>query len=939
MRAAYLVSALLLLAPSAGETQDRQDLGAPLPLDIAIRTGTLPNGLTFFIRHNGLPNDHVMLRLVVKAGSIDEADDQRGLAHMLEHMAFNGTAHFKPGELVSYLESIGAQFGAHVNAYTSFDETVFMLDVPTEKPGVLDRGFEALSDFASGLSLDPEEIDRERGVVIEEWRGRLGAGTRLQEPQMKAMFGASRYIDRIPIGLPDVLRTFPPQRLRDFYREFYRPDRMAVIVVGDIEVEKAEALVRQHFSGMPVRPPAVRSVYEIPAHQDTRYVSLSDKELQSSSVTIMHKHPLRELRTMGDYRRTLAEGLVYQMMNARFAEIARRPDAPFLGASAGDDTLGRTIESFEVSARVKDGAIATGLTALATELARVRQHGFGEAELDRAKRNQLAGYERAYNERDKSQSEPLTSELVRHYLQGEAAPGIALEVQLARRFLSTITAAETAAIVREFVTDANRVVIATAPEKAGLTATTEQALRTALTTGASATVTPWKDDVASRVLLAKAPTPGKVTNRREISEIGVTVLTLSNGVEVWLKPTDFRNDQVLFTSYARGGLSLATPTTYQEAALANSLVALGGIGGFNPTDLQKLLAGKIANASASISSATEGISGSATPKDLETALQLAYLEFTAPNSDPAAFALLKQRLEAVLANQAQSPGAVFAERVRRINTMDHYTATPLKVEDLAGFNPDRMLTFYKERFSNAADFTFFFVGAFKVDDITPLIATYIGSLPSRGVRDGKLGDLRLQFPTTVVQEKVTKGQEPRSQTVMTFFADTGLDELETHRVQAATSVLEMRLRDILREKLGGTYSVNVGYSNTSPQPGYGTTSVQFGSAPENVESLTAAVMTEIDRLRREGPSAADVQAVKEQEKNGLQESLLQNGYWLNSLQAMHLLGRDPRRILQRMERAESLSVENIHAAIRKYFPSDRRTVVTLMPEVPASRTQ
>ena len=939
MRAAYLVSALLLLAPSAGETQDRQDLDAPLPLDIAIRTGTLPNGLTFFIRRNGLPNDHVMLRLVVKAGSIDEADDQRGLAHMLEHMAFNGTAHFKPGELVSYLESIGAQFGAHVNAYTSFDETVFMLNVPTEKPGVLDRGFEALSDFASGLSLDPEEIDRERGVVIEEWRGRLGAGTRLQEPQMKAMFGASRYIDRIPIGLPDVLRTFPPQRLRDFYREFYRPDRMAVIVVGDIEVEKAEALVRQHFSGMPARPPAVRSVYDIPAHQDTRYVSLSDKELQSSSVTIMHKHPLRELRTMGDYRRTLAEGLVYQMMNARFSEIARRPDAPFLGASAGDDTLGRTIESFEVSARVKDGGIATGLTALATELARVRQHGFGEAELDRAKRNQLAGYERAYNERDKSQSEPLASELVRHYLQGEAAPGIALEVQLARRFLSTITTAETAAIVREFVTDANRVVIATAPEKAGLTSTTEQTLRTALTTGASATVTPWKDDVASRVLLAKAPTPGKVTNRREISEIGVTVLTLSNGVEVWLKPTDFRNDQVLFTSYARGGLSLATPTTYQEAALANSLVALGGIGGFNPTDLQKLLAGKIANASASISSATEGISGSATPKDLETALQLAYLEFTAPNSDPAAFALLKQRLEAVLANQAQSPGAVFAERVRRINTMDHYTAKPLKVEDLAGFNPDRMLAFYKERFSNAADFTFFFVGAFKVDEITPLIATYIGSLPSRGVRDGKLGDLRLQFPATVVQEKVTKGQEPRSQTVMTFFADTGLDELETHRVQAATSVLEMRLRDILREKLGGTYSVNVGYSNTSPQPGYGTTSVQFGSAPENVESLTAAVMTEIDRLRREGPSAADVQAVKEQEKNGLQESLLQNGYWLNSLQAMHLLGRDPRRILQRMERAESLSVENIHAAIRKYFPADRRTVVTLMPEVPASRTQ
>jgi zinc protease len=934
MRAAYLVGALLLLAPSVLSGQGQQpDLQAPLPLDIAIRTGTLPNGVTFFIRHNALPNDRVMLRLVVKAGSIDEADDQRGLAHVLEHMAFNGTAHFKPGELVSYLESIGAQFGAHVNAYTSFDETVYMLNVPTEKPGVLERGFEALSDFASGLSLDPEEIDRERGVVIEEWRGRLGAGTRMQEPQMKAMFGASRYIDRVPIGLPDTLKSFPPQRLRDFYREFYRPDRMAVIVVGDIEADRAEALVRQNFSGMAARPAATRPVYEIPPHRDTRYVSLSDRELQASSVSIIHKHPLRELHTYGDYRRSLAEGLVFQMLNARFGEIARQPDAPFLGASAGDDTLGRTVESFEVSARVKDGEIARGLTALATELARVRQHGFGEAELDRAKRNQLAGYERAYNERDKSQSEPLASELVRHFLQGEAAPGIAEEVQLARRFLSTITAAETAAIVREFVTDENRVVLATAPEKPGLVAVTEAGLRGALTAGASAPVTPWKDDVATRALLAKAPTPGKVTGTRQIPEIGVTVLTLSNGVEVWLKPTDFRNDQVIFTSYARGGFSLASPQDYQAMTLANSLVALGGIGGFTPTDLQKLLAGKIANASTSISSATQGVSGSSTPKDLETALQLAYLEFTAPNRDPQALTMLKQRLESVLANQAQSPGSVFAERVRRVNTMDHYTSHPLKVEDLATLDADRMMAFYKDRFSNAADFTFFFVGAFKVDEITPLLATYLGSLPSRGVRDAKVGDLTLQFPTSVVQEKVTKGQEPRSQTVMTFFADTGLDEIETHRVQAATQVVEMRLRDILREKLGGTYSVNVGYSNTSPQPGYGTTSVQFGSAPENVESLTAAVLTELDRLRREGPSAADVAAVKEQEKNGLRESLLQNGYWLNSLQAMHLLGRDPRRILQRMERAESLSVENIHAALKKYFPADRRTVVTLMPEL------
>jgi zinc protease len=939
IRSACLAGALVLTTAGSGVAQSPQDLSAPIPLDTAIRTGTLANGLTFFIRQNALPGNRVLLRLAVKAGSIDEADDQRGLAHVLEHMAFNGTAHFKPGELVSYLESIGAEFGAHVNAYTSFDETVYMLDVPTERPGVLERGFEALSDFAGGLTLDPAEIDRERGVVIEEWRGRLGAGTRMQEPQIKALFGASRYTDRMPIGTPEILKSFPPERLRAFYRDFYRPDRMAVIVVGDIQPEAAEAFVRKNFSGMPAPAPATRTVFEIPPHAETRYVSVSDREAQGSSVTVMSKGPLHELRSMADYRRSLVQGLVFQMMNARFAEIARQADAPFLAASAGSDTLGRTVEAVSVSARVRDGAIARGLSALGEEVTRIRQHGFGEAELDRARRTTLASFERAFNERDKAQSEPLASELIRHFLSREASPGIAAEMELARRFLSTISTAETAALAREMLGDGNRVVLATAPEKPGLAAITEPALGEALRTGLAARVEPWRDEIAGRALLASIPKPGSVSARREIPEIGVTVLTLSNGVEVWLKPTDFRNDQLLFTGYARGGLSRASPEDYQNASLATSLVGMAGVGGITPTDLSKLLAGKIAGASPSLSSATHGLNGSSTPRDLETALQLTYLYFTAPNRDPAAFALLKQRLEAGLANQAESPGAVFAERVRRVNTMDHYTARQLKVEDIAGLSAEKMLSFYEQQFANAADFTFFFVGAFKVDEITPLVSTYLGSLPTRGARESRVEDIGLHFPPSVVREVVTKGREPRSQTVMTFFADTGLDELETHRVQAAATVLEMRLRDILREKLGGTYSVGVGYSNTAPLPGYGTTSVQFGSAPENVESLTAAVMTEIDRLRREGPAAADVQAVKEQEKNGLQEVLRQNSYWLNSLQAMHLLGRDPRRILQRIERADSLTQENIHAALRKYFPAERRTVVTLVPEATAPAAQ
>jgi zinc protease len=912
-------------------TGSAQDLSAPLPLDPAVKSGTLPNGLKYLIRQNGRPEKRVMLRLAVKAGSMDEDEDQRGLAHMLEHMAFNGSTHFKPGELVSYLESIGARFGPHVNAYTSFDETVYMLDVPTDRPGALVRGFEALSDFAGGVTLDTAEIDRERGVVIEEWRGRLGAGTRMQEPQLKALFGDSRYVNRIPIGTPEVLKGFPADRLRQFYRDHYRPGRMAVIVVGDIDPSEIEKLVTEHFSALQPGG-APRTVYPIPDHADTRYVAVSDVEAQGSSVSVTMKGPLVELKTGADYRKTLVRALMHQMLNARFAEIARQTDAPFLRAGSDDETYGLTVEAVSVSARVNDGAAERGLRALGEEIARVTQHGFGEAELDRAKRSALASYERAYNERSTTESDGYASELLRNYLSEEAAPGIEVELDLVRKFLPTITAQEIGALARELFSDRNRVVIALSPEKAGLVAVTEPALRAALGAGTSATVAAWRDEIGSRELLAKKPQPGMVASRREIPEIGVTVLRLSNGVEVWLKPTDFRNDQIVFTSYARGGLALVKPEEYLDASLATSLVGIAGVGGFTPIDLGKLLAGRIGSASAYVSSYSQGVNGSSTPKDLETALQLAYLHFTAPNSNPEAFELMKRRLEASLANQAQSPGAVYGERVRRINTSDHYSARAMQTADLQKLDPEKMLAFYTQAFTNAANFTFFFVGTFTVDGVTPLLQQYLGSLPSRGSPDSRKGEMRLQFPKSIVRETVTKGQEPRSQTVITFFADTGLEEMETHRLQAATEVLEMRLRDILREQLGGTYSVGVNYSNTSPEPGYGVTSVQFGSAPENVQSLTSAVMTEIARLRKEGPSAEDVRAVKESEKNDLQTAMRQNGYWLSSLQAMHLLGRDPKRILQRTERAESLTQDNIHAALRKYFPAERHTEVTLMPE-------
>jgi zinc protease len=499
--AAYaIVVCVLVSAPASA-----QSLSAKLPLNQAIHIGKLPNGLSYYVRSNDQPAKRVSLRLAVKAGSIDEADDQRGLAHMLEHMAFNGTTHFKPGELVAYFESVGVAFGPHVNAYTSYDETVYMLNVPTDRAGALDRGLQALSDVAGGMSLMDKEIDKERGVVLEEWRQRLGVASRLQGITDRAVYGRSKYAERLPIGLPDTIQRFPYQRLRDFYRDNYTPDRIAIIVVGDLDAAAAEQLIRQYFAPIPKRKSAKRPVYPVPAHNDTRVAVATDSEAQSSSLSVFHTRPLRKSQTVGDYRRDLVRSLFEAMLNARLAEIARRPDAPFLGASSGDDTLGQTVEAFGVSARVNEGGIAKGIDALEQELARVRQFGFGDAELERVKKATLASYERAYNERDKSESPGLASELVALFLNDVPAPGIVTEYELAKRFVPTITTTETAALARELVTDTNRVVIVVAPEKKGVTPPTEAAVREALRSGAAATLTAWRDDANGKELLPTKP--------------------------------------------------------------------------------------------------------------------------------------------------------------------------------------------------------------------------------------------------------------------------------------------------------------------------------------------------------------------------------------------------------------------------------------------------
>jgi zinc protease len=703
--------------------------------------------------------------------------------------------------------------------------------------------------------------------------------------------------------------------------------------VGDIDAAELQKAVEKTFGTIPAATAPLETVSRtVPSHDETLYSVATDPEAQGWTVAIAHKRPFEAERTVGDYRRALIQQLATQMLNLRLREIARQPNAPFLGAEAGGSGLVRTVELYELGAAVQGGTIAAGLEALVLEARRMEQFGFTASELERARAALLASYERAFKERDTTESGSYASEYVRAFLESEPIPGIEFEHRIASTFLPAVTLDEVTAEARKLIHDENRVVLVVAPEQKDTPVPTEAALRTTIAKAEKAPVEAYTDALAGRALVENPPAPGKVTSRRTIPEIETTVLTLSNGVEVWLKPTDFKNDQVVISAYAKGGASLAQPSDYHEASLATALVGIGGVGGLNPVELSKLLAGKIASASPSVSAYTHGISGQASPRDLATALQLNYLAFTAPNLSREAFELLRRRLSSALENQAQNPAYVFNEKVEQVNTSNHYSAQALTAAAVPQLDMEAMTRFYKDRFSNAADFTYFIVGAFSVAEITPLLEQWVATLPSTGKKTSNFRDMGIRFPEKAVTEDVRKGREPRGQTVISFFADTKLDEYEMHRARSAASLLGIRLRDILREELGGTYGVSVSYDNSLPMGGYGAMVVQFGSDPENIQKLTGEVLKEVERLKKEGPSAEDVKRVQELERRDLETAMKQNSFWVGSLQTVHMLGWDPLSITRREERIAKLTAEGLHEIFKKYFPVERHTVVTLKPE-------
>jgi zinc protease len=925
-------------AQSRGTQSDSFALTARLPVDAKVKIGTLPNGLRYYIRRNERPEKRAELRLVVNTGSILEKDTERGYAHFVEHTAFNGTRNFAKNDLVKYLQSIGVRFGADLNAYTSFDETVYILPVPTDTPRIVDQAFTILEDWAHGQIFDSAEVVSERGVVREEWRGSKGADERMLNQFLPIALKGSRYAERLPIGTEQSIMAARPSTLRGFYRDWYRPDLMAVVAVGDFDTTLIENKIKQHFSRLRSPAGAPRRVsYPIPSNAAPLIAIASDREAVTTDVSLLYKQPHLPTTTVGDYRRDLAADLYVQMVNSRLSEIAQKPDAPFIGAGVSKGGfVGREIDPFSLSAAVKDGGVERGLEALLLEARRVDQFGFLQSELDRARDNMLRAYEVAYNERDKTESDNFAAEYIRAFLERESIPGIEYEFAAVKKLLPTITLADVNRLASSWITDHDRIVVVRAPIKEGVALPTDAGILAVLQRAATLPVVAYTENLAGDALLDSVRAAGRVVATRSVGA-GTSEWRLSNGARVLVKPTDFKADEILFAAFSPGGTALASNADFMSAALSPQIVGLSGLGQYNLVDLRKKLSGKAARVSASISEMSEGFNGAATPKDLETLLQLTYLHFTGARLDSSAFQAYRANAAQFLANRGASPEAVFQDTIQVTLGQYHHRTRPITPATFAEVDAGRAVAFFRERFADASDFTFVFVGNVDTVALKPLVERYLASLPSLQRTDAPTPP-RPGPPKGVVQRTVLKGIENKASTLMVFTGPCTYTPENRVLVRALVDVMQLRLIETLRERLGGTYSPNVGGGcNREPRQEY-SIRVSYQSSPENVEPLSQAVFALIDTLQQVGPTTEDVARAREQVLRAREVDLKQNNYWLTGILTRHVASEDIAGLLTPYDDlVRKVTAADIKAAANHYFNVKNYARFVLLPENTAAR--
>lgn len=861
-----------------------------IPTDPKVKVGKLSNGLTYIIRHNEKPARQADFYIAQKVGSILEEDNQRGLAHFLEHMCFNGTKHFPGKSMINYLESIGVKFGANLNAYTSVDETVYNIsNAPVTRETVIDSCLLILADWSCGLTLDPKEIDAERGVIHEEWRTRDNAQMRMMNQLLPKVYQNSKYAYRMPIGTMEVVDNFKPQALRAYYEKWYRPDQQAVIVVGDIDVDKVEQKIKRIFSPikMPANP-AKREYVPVEDNIEPIVAIARDKEMTSTQFSVMFKHdpiPVNVRRTQQYYAISYALSMVQQMLNVRLADMTRKPTCAFLSASVsnGNFWLSSNKEAFSMDAGCKEDSILPAMKAVTRELQRAARYGFTEAEFERAKSNYLQMYEMAYQERGNLKTDAYSKEYVRFFTQDEPSVGIEKEYEIMKALVPQIPLTYINKMMADIYNDQkNMVIVLFCPDKKSFTPPTESQLLAAYREAKAEKISAYVDAAPKEPLMKDKPAPGKIIKEKP-GKFGSTELTLSNGVRVIIKPTDFKADQVSFVAFSPGGSSLFDTKDLIQISVMNEVAGLGGLGKFSNEDLQKMLAGNTASVGAKVSGLSEGISGGCTNKDLETMMQLIYLKFTAPRKDMEAFETFKQKLKTQLERMEAQPRTALSDSI----TFALYSGNPrsarIKADWVDQIDYDKCMEMYRDRYKDASDFTFVFVGNIDLDKWRPLINTYLASLPSIK-RKENWKDNKVYIRKGHYTNDFQKDLETKKATV--FILRSGNVKYSL-RNNLLLSMMAQALNTIyleeVREKEGGTYGVQVSGSLSYKPRQEALLQIQFDTDPARRERMTQIINEQLDKFCQTGPSAESLQKIKEYMLKQYNQNQKENGYWMGKL--------------------------------------------------------
>ncbi len=872
---------------------------------------------------------------MVKAGSILETDEQQGLAHFMEHMNFNGTKHFPKNELVNFLQKSGVRFGADLNAYTGFDETVYMLPVPTDSIEVFKKGMQILEDWAHNATLDPSEIDKERGVVLEESRTGKGANARMRDKFFPVILNNSLYAKRLPIGKDSILKNFKYETLNQFHKDFYRPDLEGVAVVGDIDVDMVEKMIIEKFGS--IQNPVIekeRTKFTIPLSGGTDVAIVTDPEQPYTIIQVMCKQAKRKDVTYQDRRDGMVRSLFNQMLSARIQELTQKAEPPFLfGNASYGGFLGGVgnLDAFTSIAVAKSGNVEKALVAVLEETEKAKKFGFTASELGRAKTDYMVSQEKSFKEKDKTSSEQIVGGLVGAFIENENLTSPDFSFDFTKKYLEGVKLEEVNALSNTLITTENRAVILLAPEKDKATLPTETQLREWLNS-AGKNVTAYVDNTINKPLIAKLPKGSKVILTKKIPEIGVTELTFANGVRAILKPTDFKNDEILIGAYSNGGTNLYSDKEADNASLSSTIASMGGLGEFSAVNLQKMMSGKVAQISPYVTETSENINGSTNPKDLELALQLIYSDFTQPRFDADVIKGFVANVSNFLESQQKTltPEKVYNDTLSMILTNYAPRNFPMTAERFNKIDAKRAFEIYKERYADASDFTFLFVGNFKNEEIKPLLEKYLGGLPSIK-RKETFKDLGIREPKGKIEKTLFKGTEAKARVTMVWSGDYLPTPDNETQVEALSEVLEIKLIEKLREEESGVYGVGVsGSVSKIPAKRY-SFRIAFQCAPENVEKLVNRTMAEIKKVKETGAEQTDIDKFKAETKRQTETQLRENGFWLGYLQGQYQDNEDVKEVLKENEMLKKVTVESTKMAAKKYFAENMIKLI-LLPE-------